>query len=466
MTERGKQADQTDRSELLELIIESSTDFAIFTMDEDGTISSWNIGASRLFGYSEDEALGSCADVIFVAEDRAAGRPDRERDEARRSGRAEDERWHRRKDGSRLWGSGLAMPLRNGEKGFVKIVRDRTDRHLAYERLRESEERFRILATGIPQLVFRTKWDGSRTWGSPQWIDFTGLARDASLGFGWLDAIHPDEREATKDAWFDAAEVGEYYFEHRVLRQSDGQYRWHQTRARPIEPKDPRSTDWVGTMTDIHELRGLQDQQQVLTAELQHRTRNLLAVVQSIANQTIRKSDSLAAFQAEFSERLRAISRVQSLFSRTDRRGVDLRDLLKAELAAHGYRGPGDARIELAGPPVSLPASSAQAMALAVHELATNAVKYGALAREDGGLSVTWAVETGTASPRMDFLWRETGVAMPADAPPERSGYGRELIERALPFQLDAKSELTFGPDGVSCAISVPIASRKEKDPT
>lgn len=466
MTECGKQADQIDRAELLELIIESSTDFAIFTIDEEGIISSWNTGASRLFGFTESEAVGSSGDVIFTADDRASGRPERERDEVRRCGRAEDERWHQRKDGSKLWGSGLVMPLRNGGRGFVKIVRDRTERRLADEQMRESEERFRTLATSIPQLVFRTRWDGARTWGSPQWIDFTGLSLDESLGFGWLDAIHPEERAASRDAWAGAAEAGEYYFEHRVWRQSDGRYRWHQTRAKPIEPSDPRSTEWVGTMTDIHELRGLQEQQHVLMAELQHRTRNLLAVVQSVANRTIRKSASLAAFQTEFAERLRAISRVQSLFSRNDPREIDLRCLLQAELAAHGYRGLEDSRIELDGPKVVLPAASAQALALAIHELATNAVKYGALAGEDGRLSVTWTLQTEATPPRVDFSWREVGVAMPAGVPPERRGYGRELIERALPFQLDAESELIFGPNGVSCAISVPIARLEENRPT
>jgi PAS domain S-box-containing protein len=144
-------------------------------MDPNGAITSWNVGAEHLFGYAEGEIIGRSADAIFTPEDRAAGALEDERRRARADGRAEDERWHLREDGSRFWASGLLMPLEGGAAGFVKIARDRTERHRAEERLRESEERFRLLATSIPQLVFLSRPDGARTWPSPQWIDFTGV---------------------------------------------------------------------------------------------------------------------------------------------------------------------------------------------------------------------------------------------------------------------------------------------------
>src|SRR5215217_6972916 len=197
-------------AELFELIVESSTDFAIYTVDTDGNATSWNIGAERLFGYTETEIVGSDADIVFTPEDRRENIPELERLHALRDGRGADERWHQRKDGSRFWASGLMMPLKTGP-GFVKITRDRTEQYQASQRLRENEERFRLLAVSIPQLVFQGRHDGFRTWGSPQWIEFTGLSLDESLGFGWLDAIHPDDRDATEQAWKGAAEKGEYY---------------------------------------------------------------------------------------------------------------------------------------------------------------------------------------------------------------------------------------------------------------
>lgn len=453
------------QDELFEHLVESSTDFAIYTTAHDGTATSWNIGAERLFGYLATDIIGSSADVIFTEEDQAAGEPRTEREGAARHGRAANERWHRRRDGSRFWASGSLVPLRNPEDGFVKIVRDRTEVYRANAALRANEERFRLLATSIPQLVFRTRPDGHRTWGSPQWIDFTGLTLEESVGLGWLDAIHPEDRLATQEAWEEARERGEYYVEHRIRRGAEGEYRWHQTRARPVDPGRDGAGDWVGTMTDIHDLRGLQDRQGVLLAELQHRTRNLLAVVQSIASQTIRKSPSLTAFRNEFEGRLQVLSRVQGILARSDHKDIDLRTLLDAELTAHGDGAVGTGRIIVEGPPVVLPANSAQAIALAVHELATNAVKHGALAQDSGRLAVRWDFAADETRPGVLLEWNESGVAMPEDASPQRRGYGTELIERALPYQLRAKTRLEFRPDGVRCTILVPVRAREAESP-
>jgi PAS domain S-box-containing protein len=436
--------------DLLRLIFESATDFAVFAEDPSGDVIRWNRGAERLTGYSEDEIIGHSGDVIFTPEDRASGAPQHERAQALLHGRSEDERWHQRKDGMRFWGSGLMMPLRTGN-GFVKIMRDRTAQHASELELKESEGRFRMLATSIPQLVFRSHKDGSRSWGSPQWEVYAGLSDADSRGFGWLEAIHPDDREMTRNRWREAQTSGEYYVEHRIRRHADGQYRWHQTRARPAgEP----SMEWVGTSADVHEMRGLQDRQNVLLSELQHRTRNLLALVQAIARQTLKSSASLAEFSRQFEDRLGALSRVQGLLARTDHGPVDLQQIVRAELEAHGAADAAEVR----GPPVNLPATAAQAIALALHELATNAVKYGALRQPPGKLSVNWHVRPGEADATVILEWRENGVVMPdVQAENRRKGYGSELIERALPYQLNAKTSLEFRGDGVRCIVELPV---------
>jgi PAS domain S-box-containing protein len=443
--------------ELLRLVVESATDFAIVAMDPRGAVTSWNAGAARLMGYAEDEIVGRDGDVMFTPEDRAAGAPERERADARSKGRAEDERWHQRKNTSRFWGSGLLMPLADGS-GFVKIMRDLTERQVAQEQLRDSEQLFRLLATNVPQLVFRTRGNGERTWGSPQWIVFTGVSFEDSLHFGWLDAIHPDDRDATMQAWTKAQKVGAYYLEHRIRRSRDGEYRWHQTRAQPVGDRRDDG-DWVGTSTDVHEMREFQERQNVLLAELQHRTRNLLAVVQSIARQTVRTSGSLAGFATEFEGRLRALSRVQALLARIDHGPIDLRALVRAEIEAHVDGSPEGSNVTIDGPPALVRSVSAQALALGIHELATNAVKYGALKQSSGNLAVVWRIEGNDRTGRRAVLdWRESGVAMPGEgASAIRKGYGSELIERALPYQLQAATSLEFGSDGVRCRIITPI---------
>ena len=443
------------RDELLELIIDSSTDFAIYSVDQDGIAISWNIGAERLFGFSEDEMVGRSGDVVFTPEDRAAGAPAEERSRASAEGRALDERWHQRKDGSRFWASGLLMPLKSGN-GFVKIARDRTEQHEAEQQVQREEERFRLLATSIPQLVFTTFPDGGRTWPSPQWIEFTGLGFEESLGHGWLEAIHPDDRELTLSAWALAVVAGEYHVEHRVWREADGEYRWHQTRARPLSGATG-AAEWIGTMSDIHDLRALKDRQSVLLAELQHRTRNLLGVVQALARQTMRRSSSLEAFRDAYEERLGALSRVQSMLAEIDYGDVPLRTLVEAELTAHGDGEMHTNKIEIDGPPVTLASTAAQALALGVHELATNAVKYGALAQANGKLRVKWSLAKEGKHCLATIEWQESGVAMSDGPRRNRKGYGTELITRALPYQLKAKTELSFGDDGVRCTITIPV---------
>ncbi len=446
---------QIRRDELLELIIDSATDFAIYTTDLVGIATSWNAGAERLFGFTASEMIGHSGDAIFTPEDRARGIPDNERRDVDANGRALDERWHQRRDGSRFWASGLLMPLRDGT-GYVKIARDRTEQYEAEQREREQDERFRLLATSVPQLVFTTFLDGGRTWPSPQWIDFTGLGFDESLGQGWLDAIHPDDRDMSATAWDAAAAAGEYYVEHRVWHAAGDEYRWHQTRALPLNgPTGP--AEWIGTMTDIHDLRTLKDRQEVLLAELQHRTRNLLGVVQALARQTIKKSASLTTFRDAFEERLGALSRVQSVLAELNYGDVSLRALIDAELTAHGDGATHTDKISIDGPNVTLAPTAAQALALGIHELATNAVKYGALAQGNGKLTVTWTMSRQGRDDVAIISWRESGVTMPERWQDGRRGYGTELITRALPYQLNAKTELSFGSDGVQCTIAVPI---------
>jgi PAS domain S-box-containing protein len=441
---------------LIEAILDSATDHAVFTLDRERRVTSWNAGATRVLGWEPDEIIGRSGDLIFTPEDREHGAPQAEQDTALTHGRAEDERWHRRKDGTHFRSSGVLTPLGDGSQGFLKILRDITPQHQTQMALRESEARFRTLATNIPQLVFRSLGTGDRTWGSPQWENYAGLSDFDSRGLGWLEAIHPDDREATLQAWGEALVSGEYHVEHRVRRGLDGEYRWHQTRALPLRAEDGETVEWVGSSTDVHEMRRLHDRQGVLLKELQHRTRNLLAVVAAAAQQTLAASSSLHEFGQEFTGRLQALGRVQSLLTRSETRPITLEEVVRGELAAHGAEAGG--RVSIAGPPVQLLSNAVQTLSLAIHELATNALKYGALATPSGHLTVNWEKLDTDAEARLRLQWKESGVSMP-DGPPARKGFGRRLIERGLPFDLGAQTRLEFQGDGVFCSIDLPVSN-------
>lgn len=330
------------------------------------------------------------------------------------------------------------------------------ERARAEEALEASERRMRSLATGIPQLVFRSLGDGCRIWGSPQWIEFTGLSFEESLGHGWLDAVHSDERAETLAAWDGVEERGEYYVEHRILHAASEEYRWHQTRASPLRDDDGRIVEWLGTSTDVEELRALQRRQELLVAELQHRVRNLLAMIRSIGRRTAASAGSVDDYAQHLEGRISALARTQALLTREIGRGVDLQNLVLDELEAQAAP-PG--RYMVKGDDVSLPPKAAEVLTLAVHELATNAVKYGALAQGDGRIEIGWSVEGagGAEPPRLRFTWTEFGVTM--DSGPRREGFGTELITSRVPYELKGEGRLDFRSTGVAATIRFPLVA-------
>ena len=211
-----------------------------------------------------------------------------------------------------------------------------------------------------------------------------------------------------------------------------------------------------------------EERQRILVTELQHRTFNLLGLVTSMAGATVRSSASLDEFQEMFRSRIAALSRGQRLLSglsEGDR--VTFDELVRGELDAVGAFRAGDGRVTLNGPQgVALRTSTVQIFAMALHELTTNAVKYGALKQPRAHLDVCWRVETADDGQRwLHVDWVETGVLMPAsNAKPSGTGQGRRLIEGALPYQLGAKTTFVVADDGIRCSIALPVSTRTLAD--
>jgi two-component sensor histidine kinase len=260
----------------------------------------------------------------------------------------------------------------------------------------------------------------------------------------------------------------------RIRRHGDGEVRWIRDNTFPLLDADGRVQRVGGIGHDATEEIELQDRQKVLVAELQHRTRNLMGVVRSVTDKTLASSTSLSDFQGRIRDRLNALARVNSLLSRLDGGSrITFDELLLTELMAHGVGDPEEpsSQVRLEGPPgVRLRSSTVQTLALGLHELATNALKYGALSRPEGRLSVSWELVDGPdGEPRLRVDWRESGVPVltlvrdsaseDAILAPRRRGYGRELIERALPYQLKAEVTYELTPEGARCTITLPVSS-------
>jgi two-component system CheB/CheR fusion protein len=233
----------------------------------------------------------------------------------------------------------------------------------------------------------------------------------------------------------------------------DDQSAHYLVRVVPYLDSDRRTAGVVITFVNVTGMTRAEARQQVLIAELQHRTRNMLAVVQSIARETLGQSAPLEAFN----NRLAALGRLQGLLGKASSEFVDLTEIIHLEVDTFG--GLQANNVTIAGPSVHLNLEYVHAIALAIHELATNAMKYGALKQPEGRLQIRWQVdeqENGLSS--LVLEWRESELSVPPDS--SKRGYGRQLIEQALAFTLRAKTELKFGADGIFCRIELPLRQK------
>lgn len=232
--------------------------------------------------------------------------------------------------------------------------------------------------------------------------------------------------------------------------------RWIATRGHTnFESDTPVS--FYGVAIDITQRKRNERAKEVLISELQHRTPNIIAVVRSISNKPRSASASLEDYAVEFNDRLAALARIQGLLSRGDDADITIRELVEMELDAVGAN-PDGKRFVIGGPRATLPHKSVHVLALALHELATNALKHGALCGPRGRLEIRWEVRCQADKNRrlrLDWLEREVQIDRKADA--ARGGYGRKLLEQAVPYQLDATTQFNLHNDGVHCWIDMPL---------
>ncbi|MBW9114791.1 PAS domain S-box protein [Rhizobium cauense] len=337
-----------------------------------------------------------------------------------------------------------------------------TERKRTEMALRVSEERYRaILQSARDYAIFTTDVDGIiQTWPPGAEAVFGWTANEA-IGKNAAMTFTAEDRENNVPEWEMAqARVKNYSPNVRWHLRKDGGRVFIEGSTRPLA--DGRGFLKVGQ--DVTERKQWEERQAVLVTELQHRTRNLIGVVKAMAERTARASSDLADFRERFQDRIEALARVQGLLSRLDTHDrVTFDELITTEMSAMGG---GEGKVRLNGPSnVRLRSSTVQTLAMALHELATNSVKYGALRQENGRLFVSWSLvleDDGKHWLRVE--WREVGVAMPpAGAAPQGSGQGRELIEKALPYQLKAKTSYIMSSTGVHCDIVIPVSETMEE---
>ncbi|MCZ0961065.1 sensor histidine kinase [Paracoccus benzoatiresistens] len=346
--------------------------------------------------------------------------------------------------------------------------------------LRVNEEQLRAFGEASSDLLWiRDAKTLAWEYLSPAFERIYGITREAALRgdtmANWLDLILPEDRKRARDQIEKARQGERVVFDYRIIRPSDGEVRLLRDTDFPIRDAAGHITRIGGVGHDATEEQATAERLQVLVHELQHRTRNLMAVVQSVTDRTLAGSSSLEDFQERIRDRLGALARVNGLLSRLNEGDrITFDELIRTELRGHGVIDGSDQglQVSLQGPRgLRLRSSQVQTLALGLHELATNALKYGALSRPEGRLDISWRLVPGPDGQRRLLVnWRETGieVAMPDTAPGggtidgkplRRRGYGRELIERALPYQLKAETSYELAPGGVRCTIILPLSS-------
>lgn len=423
----------------LSAIIQSSDD-AIISKGLDGTVISWNPAAVRIFGYSEEEMVGQSIRRLIPDE-----RQDEEDEILARIARGERvksfETIRRRKDGSDIRVSLTVSPILGPDgqiMGASKIARDVTERHAAQSALQESELRLRMLADNMSQLAWIALPNGDRIWFNKPWYDYTGVQQQGLVS-GASEPHHPDHRDRAYAKYMDHIATGREWEDTFPLRGREGKFRWFLSRAKPIRNADDEIIYWFGTATDVNDLLEKEEQIRVLLMEVNHRSKNMLSVVQALAR---RSGSSDPDFLSRFENRLASLSANQDLLVRRGWATIPMDELADAQL---GILGPENrAQVETSGPAIDLSPRSAEILGMAIHELTTNALKYGALSRPSGGVVLRWEVsDEGCFS----LQWQEHGG--PRVQPPESGGFGTTLIRHIPARSLNADVTLDYAPGGL-----------------
>jgi two-component sensor histidine kinase len=228
-----------------------------------------------------------------------------------------------------------------------------------------------------------------------------------------------------------------------------GEVRWIERRGSILYGEDGRPERIVGVNIDITERKRAEQYQRTLNAELDHRVKNVLATVRAIMAHTTEASGSAEDFVARLDHRIESLAKTHDLLSESKWRGVPLAEIIRRELAPYSLRN-----TDIGGPNLTLKAGAAEAVAMVIHELTTNAAKYGAFSSGTGRVSVRWRWLQNGSPDRLVIEWQE--IDGPPVRAPSRSGYGTSIIRELIPYELGGAVELSYRPDGARCRLEIP----------
>ena len=343
---------------------------------------------------------------------------------------------------------------------FVQAT-DVTQTMRAVTALRESDERYQAIVNSIDQMIWSTLPDGYHDYYNDRWYEFTGVPKGSTDGEAWNGMFHPDDQERAWNVWRQSLATGEpYHIEYR-LRHHSGEYRWVIGRAQCVRSETGEIIRWYGTCTDLHDLKMAEEARQLLMQELNHRVKNLFQLFSAMVSMTARSTNTTAQMSAALRERLQALSRAHNLVrigvaDSTPAHSVLLNYLAEQILAPH-LSDAQHGKLSLTGPEILLGEKSASAMALILHELATNAIKYGALRHADGKVMIGWEF----AGDVLVLTWREQNSTATI-VEPTSTGFGTRLVKSAVEGQFGGKVDIAWKRFGVELRLEVSRARLRD----
>jgi PAS domain S-box-containing protein len=357
-------------------------------------------------------------------------------------------------DGEMVWIASTGEIDERRPQRLVGTLQDITQRKRTEEQLAHNERRWREILNTMPQMVWSALPDGRYDFFNDRWYEFTGYPRGMVDGEMRRSVLHPDDAERGWSTWQHALATGEPYDIEYRLRRHDGEYRWTLGRALPLRNETGEIERWLGTSTDIHDRKIAEEQRELISRELSHRIKNIFAVVNSLVTLSARLDPAARPFAEAVRARIEALAHAHDYVRpRPGAAGQpapqSVLGLLDTLLAA--YREDGRSRINVSGRDASTGVNAATALALLIHELATNAVKYGALSAPAGTVTLTCEA---TADAYV-IVWQERG-GPPVEGPPTRKGFGTLMSERAAAAQLGAAITHAWDPEGLTVRITVP----------
>lgn len=372
-----------------------------------------------------------------------------------------------RPDGMRHYMSVSIDPLHDDDGrciGAVNCFRNITDRRETQHELARFESELREYAQRIAATyehaaigITEVGADGKLRRANEAMCDITGYAREELVGTRLFDRTYEPDIETDRNAFQQqiAGEIGNYSVEKR-MRRKDGRVVWVSVRSSPVRDAGDHFLYAVRVVQDITERKEAEERQRLLLDELNHRVKNTLATVQSLAKQTAATAATPSAFREGFEGRLIALSKAHDQLTMRNWQDADLRGILKAAIAP--YVAVGHEQAVLRGEDVMLRPRAAVTLAMVFHELTTNAAKYGCLSVPAGRIHVAWEVRTPPDKPPLLAIdWSEQGG--PPVAPPRRRSFGSRFIEGSVPSELRGTARLVFAPEGLRCSLEIPLAS-------